>query len=249
MTLDNRRILVTGANGGIGISICEILLKNGAHLILFYHNNRENIDNLIEQNKTQQSKIEIFKVNLHDTNQLHTALSNTLENGSIDTVIHCVTSKIENKKILDLSWNDFESHINLQTKSFYEIVTKLLPQMKLSNFGKFINILTSYTVGTPPPSVSNYVVGKYSLLGLSKALSIDLAPFGITVNCVSPTMTDTKLLDNLPLKLKEINAHQNPKKRLARPEDIAETILFLCSKNSSFINGENIIISGGQVMH
>jgi 3-oxoacyl-[acyl-carrier protein] reductase len=249
MTLTNRKILVTGANGGIGISICEILLKNDAHLILFYNKNRDNIDKFLQEHKSLASKIEIFKVDLINTDNLHQTLSQILKNGSIDTVIHSVTSTIENKRMPDLLWNDFELHINLQTKSFYEIAKDVIPSMKSNKFGKFINILTSYTVGTPPPSVSSYLVGKYSLLGLSKALSIELASYGITVNCVSPSMTDTRLIDNLPLKLKEINANQNPQKRLAKPNDVAETILFLCSKNSSFINGENIIISGGQVMH
>ena len=121
--------------------------------------------------------------------------------------------------------------------------------MKENKHGKIVSILTSYAVGTPPNKLSPYITAKYSLLGLSKSLAVELGPWGITVNCISPSMTSTPLIENLPAKLKEITASQIPLKRLAEPADIASAAVFLSSEHSSFISGENILISGGQTMH
>jgi len=130
-----------------------------------------------------------------------------------------------------------------------EILKFLIPIMKEKHKGKIVSILTEYTIGRPPPKISNYIVGKYALLGFCKALASELGPFGINVNCISPSMTNTSLISKLPSKLKEMTASQIPLKRLAEPEDIASTTLFLCSKDSDYITGENILVSGGNTMH
>jgi NAD(P)-dependent dehydrogenase (short-subunit alcohol dehydrogenase family) len=80
-------------------------------------------------------------------------------------------------------------------------------------------------------------------------MATELASTGITVNCISPSMTNTPLINKFPKKLIEINAAQNPLGRILEPSDIFSTILFLCAKNSDFITGQNIIISGGEVMY
>ena len=246
--LKNNSILITGANGGIGSSISEILLKNEANLILFYNKNRNKIDELISDNKNFESQIEVFQVNLENSLQLENTLNNILNSREINSFIHCPTLPIQHKSVSKFTWNDYQSHIVLQTKSFLQIVQSLLPGMK-QNKGKIIGLLTSYTVGTPPTNMSNYIVGKYSLLGLVKSLAVELGPFGITVNCVSPSMAETPLTANLPSKLKEITEQQTPLKRLVTPNDIANTVLFLCSKMSDYVNGENILVAGGQTMH
>ena len=179
--LENRRILITGANGGIGISISEILLKNNANLILLYHKNRDKIDEFLHQNESLKSKIKLYSVDLLDESNLDKILEEILQSGSVDTVIHSVSDKVQHNNVSKFSWNDYELNIELQTKSFFKIIQAFLPNMKKSKFGKFINILTSYTVGVPPSHISSSVVGKYSLLGLSKALSVELAQYGISI--------------------------------------------------------------------
>jgi len=247
--LSNQRILVTGANGGIGKAICEALLQNNANLVLFYHDKKDGIDDLLEKYGHLQNHIQTHHVDLLESTNLETTLRTVLEHGKIDSFIHSVTVPTENKDILQMSWSDFQSHIDLQTKSYLQILQAIIPSMKELKHGKIVSILTSYTVGSPPNRLSDYVTAKYSLFGLSKALAVELGPYGITVNCVSPSMTDTPLIENLPSKLKEINASQTPLRRLASPLDVASVVMFLCSKGSAFINGENILVSGGQTMH
>ena len=115
--------------------------------------------------------------------------------------------------------------------------------------GKIVNILTSATMGKPPSNMSDYLVGKYSLLGLSNALAVELAPFGINVNCISPSLIETNLTAKIPDKLNEILKINSPMNRLAVPADIASATLFLCSKYSDYISCENLLITGAETFH
>jgi len=247
--LEKKRILITGANGGIGSSISEKLLKNNGNLVLLYHKNRTQIDKLLSKNLDLKDSSEIYQVDLFDENQLAKILTEILNPGKIDIFIHSVSLPLEHKPVTDITWKDFQSNIELQTKSFLQIVKSLIPSLKESKPGKIICILSSATVGKPPTKMSHYIVGKYSLLGLVKSLSVELANYGITVNCISPSMTDTPLIDKFPTKLKEISSNQNPLGRLVKPDEIASAVLFLCSKNSDFISGENLLITGAETMH
>jgi len=247
--LNGKRILITGANGGIGLAVAEDALKNNAKVVLLYHKNREYIDELLTRNTNLKSNAEIHQIDLIDTASLEKKLLQILKNGNIDVFIHSVSLPIENKGILERDWNDFQSHLEIQTKSFFQIIKHVVPFMKEKKQGKIIAILTSYVVGKPPNKISDYIVGKYSLLGLIKSLAVELGPFGITVNSISPSMTQTHLIKKLPNKLKEITATQIPLGRLAEPTDVSSTVLFLCSENANYISGENILLTGGGHMH
>ena len=122
--------------------------------------------------------------------------------------------------------------------------------MKKQKTGKIISVLTSYVVDKPPSGVSDYIVSKYSLLGLSKCMAAELGKFGIRVNSISPSIVNTSLIDKLPSKFKEITSSQIPlENRFAEPIEVAGVALFLCTEYSNYITGENILVSGGYSMH
>lgn len=247
--LKDQRILITGANGGIGLSICETLLQNGARLVLLHHKNKTGIDELLKKYQNSQNHIDVKQVDLLDDSKVRDIIKSVLESGQIDAFIHSATLPIENKSIMDIQWKDYQSHIEIQTKSFLQIVQSLIPSMREKKRGKIIAIVTSSVVGRPPSNMSDYIVGKYSLFGLTKSLAVELGHLGITVNCISPSMTNTPLIDKFPAQMKAIAAKQSPLGRLAEPSDVASVALFLCSKYSDYITGENFLVSGGQTMH
>jgi len=246
--LSNNRVLITGADSGMGISISDMFLQNNAKLVLLYHKNRTKIDKLLENNP-KKSSVEVYQTDLLNVNEIQKTMNLVIGAGNVDGFIHSVTLPITNKSTAEKQWSDYQSHIELQTRSFFQIVQSILPSMKTKKRGKIISILTSYTVGKPPSNMSDYILAKYSLLGLSKSLAVELGPFGISVNCISPSMTNTPLIEKLPSKLKELTAAQIPMGRLAEPLDVASTALFLCSKYSDYISGENLLVSGGSTMH
>lgn len=249
MMTNGQRILITGANGGIGIAICEDLLRNNSNLVLFYHKNREEIDELIKKNPNWRELIESYQVDLLNENDMKNSLSIVLSKGTIDCFIHSVSIPLEMKSITNLNWSHFQKNIEIQTKSFLRIVQSILPSMKAKKKGKIISIISTAVIDKPPSNMSDYVVGKYSLLGLSKALAVELDRFGITVNCISPSMTNTKLIQNLPKNMIEISKNQVPSGRLTEPHDVSQVVNFLCSNDADRISGENIIISGGQTIN
>lgn len=244
--LKNRRILITGANGGIGIEITKKFLENNDNLFLLYHNKRSEIDTL---NKDLNSKIQIFKVDLSITEEIANTMKQILQSGPIDVFIHSVTPPIEHLSFLQINWNTIQNDISIHTKSFFEIVQSIIPPMKENKHGKIISILSSYVNGAPPKNLTSYLMAKYSLLGLCKSLAVEIGQFGINVNCVSPSLVDTPLTNNLPSKLKELAVKQNPMYRLAQTSDVASTVFFLASNDSDYINGENILITGGSSIH
>ena len=143
-----------------------------------------------------------------------------------------------------------QKQFDLQMKSFFQISKSIVPQMKSNKFGKIISILTSYLIGKPPNLLADYIVAKYSLLGMTKCMATELGPFGIRVNSVSPSMVNTPLTESLPKKLKEITKSQVPlESKLAEPVDIAKVVHFLCSESANYITGENILVTGGATMH
>ena len=101
--LKDQRILITGANGGIGTSICEILLQNNANLVLLYNQKRDNIDKLLKM-YGNSSSVETQQVDLLDNHKLENIMNLVLKSGQIDTFIHSATLAIKIKRIMDIRW-------------------------------------------------------------------------------------------------------------------------------------------------
>jgi len=93
-----------------------------------------------------------------------------------------------------------------------------------------------------------YVTAKSALNGFAKSLAIELAKYNITVNMVSPGMTDTDLVSNIPEKYKMLTAAKTPLKKIASSKDVAGAIAFLASESANYITGETIRVNGGQIM-
>ena len=130
---------------------------------------------------------------------------------------------------------------------FY-VIKALEDQMSAKHKTKFIVLLTEYCIGSPPKGLSHYITSKYAVMGMAKTMAVELAQYSCTVNMISPGMVETPLLNNLPSKLIEMTAYQNPLKRNGIPEDVSSAISYLASDQSDYLNGTNIVINGGGKM-
>lgn len=113
--------------------------------------------------------------------------------------------------------------------------------------GAIVNVLTSLTLGMPPAKMATYVTSKHALLGLTRAMAVEFIRYGVRVNAVSPGMTRTPFITDLPERFIEAVEKRLPMERLATAEEVAAVIYFLLSENSSYMNGVNVPISGGEV--
>ena len=160
--LSKKHVLISGCNGGIGIEILKLLVKNGAKISISYHKNRDQIDNFLDKNKENTENIQVYQADLTNDNDLDAMLNSVLKDQPVDIFIHLPTHPYVHKDLMKTTWDDIQNHINLQAKSFFNISKQLVPDMKLKKHGVLVNILTSYVVGKPPSGVSDYVIGNES---------------------------------------------------------------------------------------
>jgi len=164
---------------------------------------------------------------------------------SVSSILHMPAPKSTQLRFKELSWDIFQSELHVQLRSVVEVLHAFLPGMVAQKKGSVVFILTSYTFGVPPKFLSHYISTKYALLGLMKSLAAEYSSKGITFNAVSPSITETSYISNLPLKILQINAEESPLKRNAVVDDIVPAINFLLSEKARYITGANLSVSGG----
>ena len=244
---EKRVAFIIGGAGGIGAECVRSLLKQDMKVCFTYCGNKEKSEDLLNNLNTRDA--EIYYLDLSKEETIVKAIEKLIEkNKKIDVVVHSASTPLTHKRIQDLKWDDFQMHIDVQTKGMFIVVKSLFPLIKKGHKIKFIAILTEYCIAKPPSSLSDYVTAKYSLMGFSKSMAVELARYGCTFNMISPGMTKTGFISDLPPKLIEITADKNPMKRIAEPEDVANVVAFLASGKSDYINGVNIVVNGGGVI-
>lgn len=240
--------LVIGGTGGIGRAACLQLAKDGFDIAIHYHSNRI----LAEEIKNEVNKIGVKGIivssDITISSEVEVMVKTIMRQfNSITVVANCSTSSLPNIKFNDLNWKNIQDQVDINIKGNFNIFKFIVPIMEQSKYGKFINISTLY-IESPKTELLHYIVAKSALLGFTKSLAFELAPKGIRINLVSPGMTDTDLISNIPEKVKLVTAAQTPLRRIASVEDIAGAISFLASNKSDFITGETIRVNGGQYM-
>ena len=246
---NEKTVLIVGSTGGIGSQTARTLAKEGYSLILHYHSNKNQANKLKKELELLTDKqIIIVKANIlkdSEVNDMIFELSRYFK--KISAFVNASTLNFGNIKLENMEWGDISSQIDINIKSNLNIVQKIMPLMQENKYGKIVFITTQATEQYNSEWL-HYITAKSALNGFAKALAVELAPKGIRVNLVSAGMTNTNLISDIPEKVKLITAARTPLKRLAEPQDIADTISYLVSEKSDFLTGETIRVNGGQVM-
>ena len=246
---ENPRVaLVIGATGGIGNATCLQLAKDGFNLILHYNKNKDKARKLQEEIKALGREVYICQGDVNQLADIDALIDFSIRKFSgIDVLVNCAAFPIPTIKATDLLWTDFLTQLEINIKVNLLLIQKVLPVMVGNGYGKIIT-LSSEATDKPNANWAHYITAKSALEGLTKSLAYELAPKGIRINMVSPSMVSTELTADIPEKMKLMTAAQTPLRRLARPEDVAGVVSFLASSKSDFLVGENIRLNGGQVM-
>mgnify|MGYP006096721007 CR=1 FL=1 len=237
-------ILIVGASSDIGLDLIKNIDEEA--LILAHYNNSN--EKLLELSKTINNELITLQSDLSKEEEIYKLISSIEKSyGTPNKIIHLAAPKFENIRLKDISWDNFQNDIDISLKSIVLLLSNFLPKLAKQKNGKVVIMLSSVVMNIPPKALTQYTTVKYALLGLVKSLASEYSHKNIQINAISPSMVETKFLDNINEKLIELSAYNHPLKRNAVVEDITPIIKILISKESDYINGVNIPITGGSV--
>ena len=159
--------------------------------------------------------------------------------------MHLPALRVVNTRFKNFDEDRFERDMSVQIRSAVKLCKTFLPAMAKARQGRVLFMLTSYLLGAPPKNTAAYIMVKSTLQGLAKSLAADYASFGVTVNCVMPSMMETKFLADTSELIVQASAEANPMKRNARVEDVVPAMAFLLSEEAGFITGVTLPVTGG----
>ena len=221
ISFKNKKILITGATGGIGYSLVDKFTSLGGS-ILATGTNDEKLNDL--KNKYTNIKTIKFDISKHDEiEQLIDSASSELE--GLDILINNAGITIDNLS-LRMKKDEWEKVININLNSTFYLCKFAIKKMLKNKYGKIINI-TSIVGHTGNLGQSNYSASKAGIIGMSKCLAIEYAKKNITVNCVSPGFIQTKMTDKISEDMKSILISKIPMNKLGTGLDVSNTVAFL----------------------
>jgi len=234
-----RRVLVTGGNRGIGASICITLKKLGYDVIGSYHANHEQAATF-----SKKHDIPLYSFDVANPDNTQKKLQEIIaHHGPIDCLVHnagITRDGFFHKMTLD-NWQNV-----LQTNllSCFQITHPLIQGMRERNFGRLVYI-TSVNALKGQIGQTNYCAAKAGLIGFVKALSLENANKNITINAIAPGYTETDMVSVIDESILAKIVETIPARRLAKPEEIADSVAFLLSDKASYITGTTLHINGG----
>ena len=241
--LKDKNIIVTGASGGIGNSIVKKLHESGAN-ILASGTRMEKLEEL----KKDFEKIKILKFDISESDKVEEFIQNATKvlGGSLDCIVNNAGITEDNLAIR-MSLDEWKKVIDINLTSTFLMSKFAIKKMLKNKTGKIVNI-TSVVGHTGNLGQANYTASKAGIVAMSKSLAIEYAKKNINVNCISPGFIKTAMTDKIDEKFKEAIISKIPSARLGEPDDIANAVNFLCSDQSSYINGETLHVNGGMYM-
>ncbi len=245
--LAGRKALVTGASRGIGRAVARLLAHHGAQVWINYFKSSTAADELASEISGAGGCCRIARADVTDQHDVDRLLAAVADDGRLDILVNNAGPKIHSASFDRLGWDDMSAAHDAIVGSAFRITQAALPALKASR-GAVVNVQTSAALGRTAHHWLPYVTAKAALLAMSKNLAQELGPQGIRVNMVSPSMVDTDLVANVPDRMRQMVVARTPLRRLATPEDIAGAVLMLVSPYAAFITGENLLVTGGEVM-
>ena len=243
INLKDKKIIVTGASGGIGNSIVQKLSDSGAKILA----TGTKIEKL-EELKSKYKNVSILKFDISQNDKIEEFIENatTALGGSLDCIVNNAGLTQDNLAIR-MNLDEWKKVIDINLTSTFLMSKFAIKKMLKNKSGKIVNI-TSVVGHTGNLGQANYTASKAGIIAMSKSLAIEYAKKNININCISPGFIKTAMTDKIDDKFKELIVSKIPSGRLGEPEDVANAVLFLASDQSNYINGETIHVNGGMYM-
>ena len=244
--LNGKTALITGASKGIGKAIALKYAKSAANVAFTYLSGTERGIALVEELKAYGINAIGYRSDASDFEAANTLIGNVIKDfGSLDILVNNAGITRDNLllRMSEESWDDI---INVNLKSCFNTVKAASRPMMKQRKGVIINM--SSVVGVKGnPGQANYAASKSGIIGFSKSVALELGSRNIRCNVVAPGFIETEMTDKLDAKVVQSWRDGIPLRRGGKPEDVADTCLFLASDMSSYITGQVIQVDGGML--
>lgn len=237
------RALVTGGSGGIGAAICRRLAADGCHVIVHAHRGRERADLLVASLRQAGASAQGIAFDITDAAAATAALDGLLQDGPVQVLVN--NAGIHDDAVFPaMSARQWHEVIDVSLNGFFHVTRTLLLPMIRTRWGRVINITSVAAIAGNRGQV-NYAAAKGALHAATKSLALEVASRGVTVNAVAPGIIATAMSEGA-FDAAGI-AQLVPMKRAGRPEEVADLVGFLASRQAGYISGQIISINGGMI--
>ncbi len=258
MVLTRKHAVITGGGHGIGAAIAESLARLGACVSLIGRNAEALQGTKTRIIKEYGVKVETAPVDVADEAAVHKAVSTLREKLGDPDILVNNAGFAASAPFLKSDAELWRRLLDVDLMGAVYCTQAVLPAMLKANWGRIINI-ASIAGLTGHPYITAYCAAKHAMIGLTRALAIETARTGITVNAICPSYTDTEMTVNSITNITNKTGHsredalasllaRNPQRRLIQPAEVAETVVWLCGEGAASVTGQSIVLAGGELM-
>jgi 3-oxoacyl-[acyl-carrier protein] reductase len=246
MLLEGKKAIITGGSRGIGRALCEVFAREGADIAFNYNQSDERAAATVERIESYGRRALSFKVSVTDRPAINKMVREVIRQfGRIDILIkNAAINRGDNfATMTERAWDEV---IDTNVNGLFNVTKPIFKQMLRQRYGQILNMSSIGAVRALPTAV-HYATSKAAVIGFTKCLSREGAPFGVAVNAITAGIFDTDLSDALPDRLLEMHKFWCARGRRGHPEELAEFAAFMVSDRNSYMIGEVVTIDGGSI--
>ncbi|QSW97746.1 SDR family NAD(P)-dependent oxidoreductase [Haloterrigena alkaliphila] len=249
MRLEDKTVVITGAGAGIGRETARLCADEGARVIVTdvdVEGGEETVD-LIED---AGGEAEFAELDVTDSERVHTVVDEVAEEYGLDVMINNAGTGHPGGPLEELDDEVRDFVVDINVNGVWNGCSAALPHMKEQGHGSIVNVGSLASILGLPKQAA-YSTTKAAVLNMTRTIAAEAGPHGVRANAVCPGFTETQMLDEYlekrddPEQAQKAMAEQYPLKRLGKPDEIANAILFLASDEASFVTGHGLVVDGG----
>jgi 3-oxoacyl-[acyl-carrier protein] reductase len=243
--IEGRVALVTGAGRGIGAVTAKFLAEEGCRLVVA-DVNAESAAESADRLKADGHEALGLGCDVTDEAQVARMFAAATQAfGGVDILVNNA-GHLKDGSILKMSTDDWDSVVDVTLKGSFLCARAAVPHMRDRQWGRMVNLSSRSMFGNP--GQTNYSAAKAGVIGFTRALALEQAKYGITVNAIAPGFIMTEGMKSLPHfeKLREMAVAKNPVGFLGEPQDVANAVLYLVSDTSRYVTGTTLFVTGGR---